>query len=317
MTVPRLPPRLEPGAAVAFIGLGVMGRPMAENLLRAGYRVTVFNRSPEPLAQLVAAGARAGAGPAECSAQSQVTVTMLPDADTVERVVLGPGGVRDGAAPSHLLVDMSSISPRVTRHLSETLGRDGVWMLDAPVSGGESGAIAASLSIMVGGEAEVVEAARPLLGTLGSRIVHVGPAGAGQVAKAANQVVVALGIQAVAEALNLASRAGVDPAAVRDALLGGFAGSQVLQLHGERMLEGDFRPGARLALHLKDLETALELGLEVEAALPATRLIRELMQQLAVAGRDHLDHAALSLLVRELSGPAAPACCDSREDDLT
>src|SRR5579875_3486819 len=215
---------------VGFVGLGIMGRPMAHNLLRAGYPLVVWNRPPGPVAELQAAGAEAAATPAALAARCDVVITVLLNTEVVEQVVLGPEGLAAGLRPGATYVDMSSISPLATRRIAARLAARGVAMLDAPVSGGEIGAREGTLAIMVGGPAEALARVRPVLEVLGSRIVHLGEVGAGQVAKACNQLVVAVTIGAVAEALLLARAAGVDPARVREALLGGFAQSRVLEL---------------------------------------------------------------------------------------
>ena len=254
---------------VGFIGLGLMGRPMAGHLLEAGFDLTVHSRSPGPVDELVALGAARASSPAEVAARSDVIVTMLPDTSAVEAVLFGPAGVAPAAATGSLVADMSSIDPIATRRFAADLRERGVAMVDAPVSGGQKGAIEATLSIMVGGAEVDVERARPLFAVMGSSIVHVGGTGAGQVAKACNQLVVASTIQAVAEALLLAERAGVDPAKVRQALLGGFAGSRILEVHGQRMLDGAFEPGARVRMHDKDARIVQDLASAVGSPTPA------------------------------------------------
>ena len=307
---PKLTPpaTVRPGqTVVGFIGLGIMGRPMARNLLRAGYRLRVHNRSRGPVDELVGLGASAAASPAEAARGADVVITMLPDSPDVERVVSGPQGVEEGLRPGGVLIDMSTISPLVTRQLAERLKERGIHLLDAPVSGGEKGAIEASLSIMVGGEPEVFQACRPLLEALGKNIVHVGPTGAGQVAKACNQVVVAVTLQAVGEALMLAERAGVDPARVRQALLGGFAHSRILEVHGQRMLEGDFRPGFKVRLHHKDLAIALATGRAAGVPLLATALVQELFGTMVSRGWGDADHSALSALLHAMAEAGGPS----------
>ena len=284
-----------------------MGRPMAKNLLKAGFRLRVHNRSRGPVEELAALGAVAAASPADAARDADAVITMLPDSPDVQQVVAGPSGVMEGLRPGGILIDMSTISPAVTRELAEQLGRRGIHMLDAPVSGGEKGATEGTLSIMVGGDPAVFEACRPIFEALGKHIVHVGPIGAGQIAKACNQIVVAGTLQAVSEALTLAERAGVDPARVRQALLGGFAYSRILELHGQRMLEGNFRPGFKVRLHRKDLGIALATGREVGVPLLATALVNELLAALEARGRGEWDHSALATLVRELSGPTGPS----------
>jgi 2-hydroxy-3-oxopropionate reductase len=282
---------------IGFIGLGIMGRPMAHHLVAAGYPLRVHSRSPGPVEQLVAAGAVAAATPADVASASDVVITMLPDTPDVEQVVLGPAGVASAPRPGLILVDMSSIDPTVTRRIAARLEGLGVAMLDAPVSGGERGAIDATLSIMVGGPADTFAAVEPILSTLGRTIVRVGDAGAGQVAKACNQLVVGSNIEAVAEALALAARAGVDQRAVREVLLGGFAGSRVLEAHGMRMIESAFEPGFRVRLHAKDARIVRSLAAETGARTPAFDVVAGQLTALVEAGGGELDHAALYTLV--------------------
>ncbi|HLH26371.1 MAG TPA: NAD(P)-dependent oxidoreductase [Chloroflexota bacterium] len=284
---------------VGFVGLGIMGRPMAHNLLRAGYPLVVWNRSPGPVAELQAAGAEAAATPAALAARCDVVITVLLNTEVVEQVVLGPEGLAAGLRPGATYVDMSSISPLATRRIAARLAEQGVAALDAPVSGGEVGAREATLAIMVGGPAAVFERLRPLFEALGKSIVHVGDTGAGQVAKACNQLVVGITIDAVAEALLLARAAGVDPARVREALLGGFAQSRVLDLHGARMLEGRFAPGFRAPLQVKDLAIAAELGAATSQPLPGTETALGLYRAMVAAGLGDLDHSGLYVLLEE------------------
>jgi len=282
---------------VGFIGLGIMGKPMARHLLDAGFPLTVHSRSPAPVDELVEAGASRAASPAEVAAASDVVVTMLPDTPDVELVLLGPDGVASGAAAGSLVVDMSSVDPIPTRSFAERLAGQGVDMLDAPVSGGEKGAIDAALSIMVGGSREAFERATPLFAAVGKNIVHVGPSGAGQIAKACNQLVVAATIEAVAEALVLAERAGVDAAKVREALLGGFAGSKILEVHGQRMLDRAFDPGFRARLHRKDARIVLDTAKEVGAPVPSFEAVAGQLDELVASGGGELDHSALFTLL--------------------
>jgi len=287
---------------VGFVGLGIMGKPMARNLLRAGYPLTVHNRSRPPVEELVSQGAVDGGSPRGVAERSDVVITMLPDTPDVEQVTFGPQGLVEGLRPGSVLVDMSTISPVATRSMAARLQERGVAMLDAPVSGGQRGAEEGTLSIMVGGDPETFERVRPIFHVLGKNVVHVGPVGAGQVCKACNQVVVALTIQAVAEALVLAERNGVDPSRVRQALLGGFAGSRILEVHGQRMLEGNHQPGFRARLHHKDLRIALETGRSAGVPLLGTALVCELLGALVARGWGDLDHSALVRLVGELAG---------------
>ena len=281
------------GDPVGFIGLGIMGKPMAKNLLAAGFDLTVHSRSPGPVEELVAAGASRASDPSEVAAVSGITITMLPDTPDVEQVILGEKGVVEGASPGSLIIDMSSIDPAPTRTIAEALAARDVAMLDAPVSGGERGAIDAALSIMVGGDDEAVRRAMPVLEALGKTIVHVGPSGAGQVAKACNQLVVAATIEAVAEALLLAARSGVDPAKVREALLGGFAGSKILEVHGQRMLDRTFDPGFRIRLHRKDARIVEDAAAATGTPIPSFAVVAAQLQDAVDAGDGELDHSGL------------------------
>jgi 2-hydroxy-3-oxopropionate reductase len=281
------------GERIGFIGLGIMGKPMATNLLAAGFDLTVHSRSAGPVDELVAAGATRASTPREVSAASDITITMLPDTPDVEEVLLGSAGVRDDIAPGSLVIDMSSIDPGPTRALAETFAARDVAMLDAPVSGGERGAIDGALSIMVGGVDDAVRRAMPIFEALGKTIVHVGPSGAGQVAKACNQLVVASTIEAVAEALLLAERSGVDPARVREALLGGFAGSKILDVHGQRMLNHSFEPGFRIRLHRKDARIVEEAAADTASPIPAFAVVASQLQRAVDDGNGELDHSGL------------------------
>lgn len=286
---------------VGFIGLGVMGRPMAHNLLKAAYPLVVHNRSHPPMQELAKAGAQTAGSPVEVAARTDVTITMLPDSPDVEQVYTGDQGVFTGARPGTLLIDMSSISPVVTRKLALEAERRGLELLDAPVSGGEAGATGATLSIMIGGNPRAVKRAMPVFQVLGKNIVHVGDAGAGQVTKATNQIVVGVTIAAVSEALVLARKAGVDPAKVRQALLGGFAQSRILDAHGQKMLQGNFKPGFRIRLHEKDLKIALEAGGEYGVPLMVTGLVAQMMNAMKSMGRGELDHSGLVTFIEELA----------------
>ncbi len=285
---------------VAFIGLGIMGKPMALHLLQAGYPLTIFNRSPGPQNELVAAGAIAGTSPKHVAEQSDVVITMLPDSPDVEQVVLGVDGVLDGLQPGGLVIDMSTVLPSLARRIDETAQQKGCSALDAPVSGGQVGARDATLSIMVGGTRAAFQRAKPILEKMGKNIIHVGESGAGQVTKAANQIVVAVTIAAVSEALVLATKAGVDPARVREALLGGFAQSRILDLHGNRMLQRNFQPGFKTKLHRKDMAIVLDTARELALALPFSSTVAELMNSLIANGGGELDHSALVTVLENL-----------------
>jgi 2-hydroxy-3-oxopropionate reductase len=287
---------------VGFVGLGVMGAPMARHVLSVGFPLTVHSRSAPPVEALVADGASWASKAADVARVSDVIVTMLPDTPDVELVLLGADGVGDGAAEGSLVIDMSTIDPIATRSIAEQLGQLGVSMLDAPVSGGQVGAEAGTLSIMVGGPDDAFERALPLFEAMGSTIVHVGAAGAGQVAKAANQLVIASAVEAVGEAFVLAVKAGVDPAKVREALLGGFAGSRVLELHGQRMLDGAFEPGFRSALMAKDGRIVVGAADRLGAPIPGFRAVAERLEAMLPAGRGDLDYAALVTLLEDEAG---------------
>ncbi len=277
---------------IGFIGLGVMGRPMAEHLIKAGHRLRLASRSGVP------AGMADGevvncATAAEAARDADIIITMVPDTPDVEAVLFGPAGVVEAAKPGSIVVDMSSISPLASKQFAARLGERGIGCLDAPVSGGEVGAKAGSLTIMVGGPADLFEKVKPLFELMGRNINRVGEHGAGQTTKVANQIIVALTIEAVSEALVFASRAGADPARVREALLGGFANSRVLEVHGERMIKRDFAPGFRVELHQKDLNLALENARLMGVSLPATALARSLFSACESHGGGRDDHSSM------------------------
>jgi 2-hydroxy-3-oxopropionate reductase len=282
---------------IGFIGLGLMGKPMAEHVVKRGYAVTVHSRSRPPVDALVAAGARAAASPAEVAAASTVVITMLPDTPDVEQVLTGSNGVVGALRPGTVVIDMSSISPVATRALAERVAAAGGTMLDAPVSGGEIGAKNASLSIMVGGDAAAFERVRPVLACMGNpdRITRIGDSGAGQICKVCNQIAIGGALAGVSEALALAKAAGVDGMLVRQALLGGFAASRVLEVHGERLLTGNFTPGFRARLYQKDLRIARETTAALHVNAPATAIVTKMAQALADSGGGDLDYAAVGL----------------------
>ena len=287
---------------LGYIGLGIMGRPAAINLLRAGYLVHVWARREESTQPVVAQGAVACASAKAVAQQADIIFTNVSDTADVEQVILGADGILEGARPGSVVVDMSTISPAATRRIAERLGEQGVSMLDAPVSGGERGAIEGTLSIMVGGPEGVFQRVFPLLQVMGRNIVHIGGAGAGQVTKACNQVVIAQTIAAVGEAFVLAKSSGVDPARVRQALLGGFAGSRVLETHGQRMLDGDYRPGFKAKLHKKDMRIVMETAEELGIALPGVALATQFLNALIGAGGGELDSAAICTIQQRLNG---------------
>ena len=286
---------------IGFIGLGIMGKPMARNLIKAGYQLVVHNRSRAAVDELSKEGAQAASSSKDVAARSEIVITMLPDSPDVELVYDGENGIFAGAKPGMLLIDMSSISPVVARKLAGEAQEQGLDMIDAPVSGGEAGAISATLSIMIGGKSPAVERAMPIFQALGKNIVHVGEAGAGQVTKAANQMVVGTTIAIVSEALVLAAKAGVDPAKVRQALLGGFAQSKILEAHGQKMLERNFKPGFRIRLHEKDMKIALATGSEYGVPLMVTSQVAQMMTAMKSMDNGDLDHSGLVKFVEELA----------------
>ena len=289
-------------AKLGFIGLGIMGKPMASHLVAAGHTVHVYNRSPGPVQELASKGATASSSSKEVAQKSDIVFTMVPDTPDVEVVLFGKDGVAEGIRPGSVVVDMSSISPIATREFAKKLGELGVKMLDAPVSGGQVGAEKGTLSIMVGGEREVFQQVKPYFELMGKNIVHVGENnGDGQTCKVANQIVVALTIEAVAEALLFASKAGADPRKVREALLGGFAQSRILELHGQRMIERSFAPGFRTRLHQKDLNLALQAARSLGLSLPGTSIAQELLNAVAAQGGSDLDHSAIVLALETLA----------------
>jgi len=284
---------------IGFIGLGVMGKPMAKHLIAAGHTLTVHNRSRGAVDELAAAGASAAASPAEVARASKVIITMLPDTPDVERVLTGPDGVLTALASGASVIDMSSISPAATERLAKLVADKGGSMLDAPVSGGEIGAINASLSIMVGGDEATFHKMKPILDVMGNkeRVVYIGRSGAGQVCKICNQVAIGGALAGVSEAFALAKKAGVDAARVRQALLGGFAASRVLEVHGERMLVDNYKPGFRARLYQKDLRLANEAASANGVAMPATAVVAQLLNALVASGGADLDYAALGTVL--------------------
>lgn len=283
---------------IAFIGLGIMGRPMAQNLLKAGHSLSLWARRPAALDGFDGPAVSVCGSPADAVAAADFCITMVSDTADVEEVILGPDGVIHKAAAGSIVIDMSTISATITRGIAAQLAARQVQMLDAPVSGGEQGAVAGTLSIMVGGDEDAFARARPLLETLGDKIVHVGGHGAGQIAKACNQLLVAQTIGATAEALEFAQAAGVDPRRVREALLGGFANSKILEIHGHKMLEQNYTPGFKARLHLKDLNIAEDVARAMGLNLAGLKLARENLRQLVATGGGELDSAAIAKVVR-------------------
>jgi 2-hydroxy-3-oxopropionate reductase len=287
---------------VGFIGLGIMGGPMAKNLMEAGYELVLYNRTREKAEDLAEEGdAEVAGSPKEIAESSDVIVTMLPDSPDVRDVVVGESGVLEGIREGSLLVDMSTISPVVTEELAEKIRERGASMLDAPVSGGDVGAIEGTLSIMVGGSEEDFERAKPLFDVMGKTVTHVGPTGAGQVTKAANQVVVALTIEAVSEALVLGSKGGVAPEKILDVLSGGLAGNKVMEVKREKFLSHTFDPGFRSELHHKDLGIALAAGREYGVVLPVTAIVDQMLLTMKKKGWGSEDHSALLRVIEDLS----------------
>jgi 2-hydroxy-3-oxopropionate reductase len=287
---------------VGFIGLGIMGGPMAKNLMEADHELVLYNRTREKAEELAGDGAAGvAASPREVAEGSDIVVTMLPDSPQVREVVTGENGVLEGLKEGALVVDMSTISPVVTEELAGKVKEKGASMLDAPVSGGDVGAIEGTLSIMVGGEEGDFERARPLFDVMGKTVTHVGPTGAGQVTKAANQIVVALTIEAVSEALVLGSRGGVSPEKILDVLGGGLAGNKVMEVKREKFLSHTFDPGFRSELHHKDLGIALAAGREYGVALPVTAIVDQMLLSMKRKGWGGEDHSALLRVIEDLS----------------
>ncbi len=286
---------------IGFIGLGIMGKPMVRNLITAGYVPRVYNRSRAAVIELEAEGATAANSSKEVAEQSNIVITMLPDSPDVEAVVLGKNGVLEGAKKGLLLIDMSTISPVMTRKIAAEIEKAGVQMLDAPVSGGDKGAIAGTLSIMAGGDVNDFNRALPVFEAMGKTIRHCGPVGSGQIVKACNQVVVALVIEAVSEAMVLGSKAGVDPDVILEVLSGGLAQNRVLDLRGPTMINHDFTPGFKARLHRKDMSIILETAREFGVALPVSALVDQMFTHLVASGNGDLDHSALLLVIEGLS----------------
>ncbi len=289
-------------ARIAFIGLGIMGRPMAANLVKAGHTVTGYNLTQPPIDALVAAGGRGTTGIAEAVADAEIVITMVPADPEVREAVLGEGGVLANAPRGSLLIDMSSITPQTSIAVAEAAKEKGIRVLDAPVSGGEAGAIEGALSIMVGGDAADFAEALPVFHALGTTVVHVGPHGAGQTVKAANQLIVATNIQAVSEAVVFLENSSVDLKAALDVLAGGLAGSTVLNRKKEAMLNRDFKPGFRIDLHHKDMGIVTDAARAVGAAIPVGALVAQLVASARANGDGSLDHSALLRGVERLSG---------------
>ena len=290
---------------IGFVGLGIMGKPMAKNLLRAGYAVTVFDINQDAVKEVMAEGAAMAKPSKEVAQHSEVVITMLPNSPHVKTAVLGENGVLEGAKPGLILIDMSSIAPLASQEIAAAVAKKGVEMLDAPVSGGEPKAIDGTLSIMVGGKQELFDQCFELLGKMGKSIVRCGDIGAGNTTKLANQIVVALNIAAVSEAFVLATKAGVDPELVFNAIRGGLAGSTVMEAKGPMMLAGNFKPGFKIDLHIKDLANAIETGHDVGVPLPLTASVMEILQALKVDGKGQNDHSGIVQFYENLASVEA------------
>ena len=288
-------------AKIGFLGTGIMGKPMALNLANAGHSLFLSTHFDAAPAELLEKGAVALANPREVAQEAEFIIVMVPDTPQVEDILFREDGVVHGVGSGKVVIDMSSISPTATKQFAEKIKATGAQYLDAPVSGGEVGAKAATLSIMVGGCPNTFERALPLFQAMGKNITRVGGNGDGQTAKVANQIIVALNIQAVAEALLFAAKNGADPAKVREALMGGFAGSKILEVHGERMIKGTFDPGFRISLHQKDLNLALAGAKALGVSLPNTATVQELMNSCAAHGDSGLDHSALCQAIERMS----------------
>ena len=285
---------------LGFIGLGIMGKPMAGHLIKAGHTVHVMSRSGVPQ-DLIAAGGVACAAPKEVALHADIIITMLPDTPDVDKVLFGEQGVEQGLSGGKVVVDMSTISPVATKEFARRIAAHNCEYVDAPVSGGEVGAKNATLTIMVGGPDTAFHRVKPVLELMGKSITHIGPNGTGQITKLANNIVVALNIEAVAEALVFAAKAGADPAKVRQALLGGFAASRILEVHGERMIQRTFEPGFRIGLHQKDLNIALAVARELGVSLPNTATAQELFNACVARGGLKWDHSAMVKAVETLA----------------
>ena len=286
---------------VGFVGLGIMGKPMARNLLKAGFELTVHSRSKPPVDELVSAGARAADSPSACAEGMDVVGTMLPDSTDSEAVILGDNGVLAGVRQGATIIDMSSIAPTVSQKIAAACEAKGVDALDAPVSGGEPGAIAGQLAIMVGGKKDVFERCEPVLKAVGTSYVLCGGYGAGNTTKLANQIIVAANIEAVGEALVLVRKAGLDPNTVFEAIRGGLAGSNVLNAKGPMMIDGNFKPGFRIRLHQKDLANALLTGKELGVPLPVTALVQQMVGALVNNGKGDLDHSGIATFIEDMA----------------
>ncbi len=286
---------------IGFVGLGIMGKPMAKNLLKAGYQLVVYDVVPGPVKELASAGAEAATSGKEVAQKTDIVVTMLPNSPHVKAAVLGPNGILEGAKRGTIIVDMSSIAPLAAKEVAAKAAEKGVEMLDAPVSGGEPKAIDGTLSIMVGGKKEIFDKCQAILSKMGASVVLCGDIGAGNTTKLANQIIVALNIAAMSEALVLGAKAGVNPETIYKAIRGGLAGSTVLDAKAPMVLSGNFKPGFRIELHIKDLANAIETGHEVGVPLPLTSQVMEIMQALKVDGKAGNDHSGIAQYYEKLA----------------
>ena len=286
---------------IGFVGLGIMGKPMAKNLLKAGYELTVFDINQDAVNEVVAAGGVAAKTAKEVAAQSEAVITMLPNSPHVKIAVLGENGVLEGAKPGLILIDMSSIAPLAAQEVAAAVAKKGVEMIDAPVSGGEPKAIDGTLSIMVGGKQEIFDRCVELLSKMGKSVVRCGDIGAGNTTKLANQIIVALNIAALSEAMVLATKAGVDPELVFNAIRGGLAGSTVMEAKAPMILAGNFKPGFKIDLHIKDLANAIETGHDVGVPLPLTSSVMEILQALKVDGKGQNDHSGIAMYYEKMA----------------
>ena len=286
---------------IGFIGLGIMGKPMAKNLIKAGFELQVHSRSNGPVKELVALGAKETTTPAECAENMDAVVTMLPDGPDSESVILGENGVLDSAKKGAIIIDMSSIAPAISQKIAKSCETSGAEFLDAPVSGGEPGAIEGTLAIMVGGKQSVFDSSQSIFESVGSSYVLCGDYGAGNTTKLANQIIVATNIAAVGEALVLAKKAGLDPQKVFDAIKGGLAGSNVLNAKGPMMISGNFNPGFRIKLHHKDIRNSMLTGSDLGVSLPVTSLVQQIIVSLVNEGKGELDHSAIANFVEKIN----------------
>lgn len=290
---------------IGFIGLGIMGKPMSKNLIKAGHSLVVYDISAQPVEELVEAGAKRAGSPKEAAQQCDVIITMLPDSPQVEEVILGSNGVLEGITPGSVIIDMSSIAPSVSQKVAAQAQAKGVDMLDAPVSGGEIGAINAELAIMVGGRQETFDRYVGILRTMGKSVVRIGDIGTGNIAKVANQIIVAINIAAVGEAFILAKKAGVDPELLFQAIRGGLAGSKVMETKIQNIKDDQYKPGFKIKLHQKDIKNAMQTAAELNVPLPVTSLVQQIIGGLVNNGKGEMDHSAIVTFVKDMAQEGA------------